>query len=118
MIESSTAKPASKPDDVMIVSTPGTCGGRPRIDGHRIPVQDVVVWTEECGMSPEQIVEEYPGLSLAKVAAAISYYRAHPSEIREWLKEDKEFADHLVATSKMIRPARKLDAESHSNSPG
>ena len=25
-----------------IVSTPGTCGGRPRIDGHRITVEDVV----------------------------------------------------------------------------
>lgn len=56
MIESSTAKPASKPDEVMIVSTPGTCGGRPRIDGHRIRVPDIVVWTEECGMSLEQIV--------------------------------------------------------------
>ena len=33
----SQAWPAA--DHVRIVITPGTCGGRPRIDGHRITVQ-------------------------------------------------------------------------------
>ncbi len=32
--------------------TPGVCGGKPRIAGHRIRVQDVVVWHEQMGMSP------------------------------------------------------------------
>ncbi len=30
-------------DRVRIVSTPGTSGSRPRIDGHRITVEDVAV---------------------------------------------------------------------------
>jgi len=30
--------------------TPGVCGGRSRIAGHRIRVQDVVVWHEQKGM--------------------------------------------------------------------
>ncbi|WP_333364954.1 DUF433 domain-containing protein [Microcoleus sp. herbarium14] len=27
--------------------TPGICGGKPRIAGHRIRVQDIVVWHEQ-----------------------------------------------------------------------
>ncbi len=26
--------------------TPGVCGGKPRITGHRIRVEDIVVWHE------------------------------------------------------------------------
>jgi len=44
--------------------TPGICGGRPRIAGHRIRVQDIVRWTEE-SLSPDEIVVRFPQLSLA-----------------------------------------------------
>ena len=35
----SAKAPGSPMDRVRIVSTPGTCGGKPRIDGHRITVK-------------------------------------------------------------------------------
>jgi uncharacterized protein (DUF433 family) len=57
-----------------IVSTPGTCGGKPRIAGTRIRVQDVVVWHEAWGLSPEEIVTDFPQLTLAQVHAALAYY--------------------------------------------
>jgi len=50
-------------DCVRIVNTPGICGGRPRIDGHRIQVEDVAIWHERMGMSPDQIVSEYPSIN-------------------------------------------------------
>lgn len=31
------------PDRIRIVSTPGTWGGKPRIDGHRITVKHIVL---------------------------------------------------------------------------
>jgi uncharacterized protein (DUF433 family) len=36
---------ASSPtlDRPRIVSTPGTCGGKPRVDGHRITVKHIVI---------------------------------------------------------------------------
>jgi uncharacterized protein (DUF433 family) len=40
--------------------TPRVCGGKPRIAGHRIKVQDVVIWHERMGMSPDEIVYHYP----------------------------------------------------------
>jgi uncharacterized protein (DUF433 family) len=61
-------------DRVRIVSTPGVCGGRPRIEGHRIQVEDVAIWHERMGMSPDQIVSEYPSITLSDVHGALAYY--------------------------------------------
>lgn len=43
-----------------IVKTPGTCGGKARIAGHRVRVQDIVSWHEHQGMTPDQIVSQIP----------------------------------------------------------
>jgi uncharacterized protein (DUF433 family) len=74
--------------------TPGTCGGRPRIAGHRIRVQDVVLWTEQ-GQSPDQIVADFPRLSLADVYAALTYYHDHRDEIDRQIREDDEFVEQM-----------------------
>jgi uncharacterized protein (DUF433 family) len=50
--------PASLAD--MIVKTHGTCGGRARIAGTRIKVEHVYNWVERQGMTPTQVVKEYP----------------------------------------------------------
>ena len=80
-----------------IVSTPDTCGGKPRIAGHRIRVQDVVLWHEKMAMSPEEIVLEYPGLTLADVHSALAYYHDHKEEIRADLLEEEVRAAELEA---------------------
>src|SRR5665213_1955604 len=72
---SQVATPAVPPPDrVRIVSTPGVRGGKPRIDGHRVTVADVVVWHERQGMSPDEIVDNYPSITLSDVYAALAYY--------------------------------------------
>ena len=48
-----------------IVSTPDTCGGKPRIAGSRIKVKDVVIWHVHQGMTPAEIVSKWPHLTLA-----------------------------------------------------
>ena len=64
-----------------IVSTPDTCGGKPRIAGSRIQVKHVVVMHERQGMSPAEIVSAYPQLTLAGVYAALAYYHDHREEV-------------------------------------
>ena len=59
--------------------TSGTCGGKPRIAGHHIWVQDIVIDYEHWGMSPEDIVESLPTITLADVYAALVYYYDNPS---------------------------------------
>ena len=87
--------------------TPGVCGGKPRIVGHRIKVQDIVVWHEKMGMSPDEIVSEYPSLSLSDVYAALAYYHDCLEIIRQQIAEDEEYVRQLQAnTSSLVR--RKL----------
>jgi uncharacterized protein (DUF433 family) len=56
-----------------IESTPGIVGGKPRIVGHRITVQDVVIWHERMGLSVDEIASGYE-LTLAEIYAALSFY--------------------------------------------
>ena len=80
-----------------IVSTPGTCGGKPRVAGSRIRVQDIYVWHELQGKSPEEIVADFPQLSLAGVHAALSYYFDHQDEIKADIEAEKSFVEDMKA---------------------
>ena len=73
-----------------IETTPGVCGGQPRIAGHRIRVQDVVLWIEQ-GQSPDEIVSSFAQLSLADVHAALAYYYDHRQAMDAQIKADDEF---------------------------
>src|SRR4051794_8067228 len=83
------------PDRVRIVSTPGTCGGRPRIDGHRITVEDVAVWHERMGMSPDEVVSAYPSLTLSDVYAALAYYHENRERIDADIAEGERFVQEM-----------------------
>ena len=80
-----------------IASTPGIRGGRPRIDGHRITVADIVLAYEGAkgSWSIERIAEEFE-LSLSKIYAALSYYYDHREEIDRQIEEDEANADKLI----------------------
>jgi uncharacterized protein (DUF433 family) len=88
--------------------TPGVCGGRPRIAGHRIRVMDIVVLHEQLGQTPDEIVSTYPSLTLADVHAALAYYFDHQQEIQEDIAEDRRLADEM-ARSTPSRLKQKLD---------
>src|SRR5438094_7196109 len=99
--------------------TPGVCGGKPRIAGHRIKVQHVAVWHERMGLSPDEIVSQHPGLHLADVYAALTYYYDHREEIDADIREGEEFADRLRAGAPSIfEKARQQHAEDDSLSSG
>jgi uncharacterized protein (DUF433 family) len=84
----------------IIIRTPGVMGGRPRVDGHRIRVQDVAHWYK-LGMSPDEIASELD-LTLGQVHGALSYYFDHIAEIRRDLEEDRR----IVAASKKRHPSK------------
>ena len=78
-----------------IVKTPGTCGGRARIAGHRVRVQDIVIWHEHQGMAPDQIVSEIPTLTLSDVHSALAYYFDHVQEIQDEMRADETFVEEF-----------------------
>jgi uncharacterized protein (DUF433 family) len=77
-----------------IVSTPGVCGGRPRIADTRITVRNIVTWTK-MGWTPEKIVSEYEHLSLAQVHAALAYYYANREELDAAFDAEKVEEEHI-----------------------
>ncbi len=74
--------------------TPGVAGGKPRMAGHRITVQGIVVWHERLGLDADEIATEY-GLSLAEVYAALAYYDDHRAETDRAIREDDVFIAEL-----------------------
>lgn len=74
--------------------TPGVAGGKPRIAGHRITVQDIVIWHERIGIGADEIATEH-GLTLSDIYAALTYYYDHRKEIDESIRTDETFIAEL-----------------------
>lgn len=96
--------------DQHIETTPGISGGRPRIAGHRITVENIVLWHERAGMTADEIATDY-GLALADVYAALAYYFDHRNEIDQSIDDGERFAKALgdKAHSKLLeKPGRPI----------
>lgn len=74
--------------------TPGVVGGRPRIAGRRITVQNIVIWHEWMGYTADDIATEY-NLKLAEIYAALTYYYDNPQEIDEAIKDSQAFVEEM-----------------------
>jgi uncharacterized protein (DUF433 family) len=73
----------------------GAGGPKPRIKGSRIRVQDVAIWHEKLGMSPDEIVQDHPQLTLADVHAALAYYWDHRDEIERRVAQEDAFVEQM-----------------------
>ncbi len=78
----------------LLVSSPGVCGGRLRIDGTRITVNQIVVCYKQ-GYSPEEVADQYPHVTLAQVYAALAYYHANKEDTEADLAAEKAEAERL-----------------------
>ncbi len=81
-----------------IEMTPGISGGKPRIAGRRITVQNIAVWHERIGKSADEIAAEHD-LTLSDVFAALAYYFDHRAEIDEAIRADMDFVESLRSRS-------------------
>lgn len=80
--------------DDHIEITPGVAGGKPRIAGRRITVQNIAIWHERMGRSADEIATEYD-LTLAEMYAALAYYFDYRAQIDESIREGEAFAEAL-----------------------
>ncbi len=95
--------------DDHIKVTKGVAGGNPRIAGHRITVQNVVIWHELLGLSADEIAAEYD-LTLSDVYAALAYYYDHQAEIDKSIKDNESIVKTL-AQKTPSRVSQKLNAQ-------
>ena len=61
-----------------IVSDPAVLLGKPIVRGTRVPVY-LIVGPVEAGQTPEQIVDDYPDLTIEDVEAAVAYAAREPA---------------------------------------
>lgn len=72
----------------MITCTAGIVGGRPRIEGTRVPVSAIAVSYKQ-GYLPEEIVQQFERLSIAQVYAALAFYHTNQAEIDTDIEAEK-----------------------------
>jgi uncharacterized protein (DUF433 family) len=72
-----------------VQKTPGVCGGRACIRKTRITVWGLVNY-RRLGLAHERILECIVGLTPEDLDAAWDYYREHPAEIDEDIRENEE----------------------------
>jgi uncharacterized protein (DUF433 family) len=99
-----------------IAIVPGVCGGKAHIAGHRIAVEDIAIWHERMGMSPDEIVFHYPTITLADVYSALAYYYDHLEEIRQQIQEDEAFAREMQAKIPSILQQKLRDQNATNDS--
>src|SRR2546428_504025 len=65
-----------------------------RIAGTRISL-DSVVYSFWEGATPEEICQDFPGLSLAQVYATIAYYLNNREQVDSYLREERDAIERL-----------------------
>ena len=89
-----------------ITTNPEIVGGKPHIIGHRITVQNIVIWHEQMGYSVDEIATEYE-LTLAEIYAALAYYYDHKTAVDEDIRQSEAFIASLRAKTPSLL-AKKL----------
>ncbi|MBI2928318.1 MAG: DUF433 domain-containing protein [Verrucomicrobia bacterium] len=72
-----------------IESTPGVCGGEPRVVRTRIPVW-LLEQARRLGTSEAELLRCYPSLRAEDLANAWAYVRSHREEIERQIRENED----------------------------
>jgi uncharacterized protein (DUF433 family) len=93
-----------------ITCAPDVCGGRPVVQGTRIPVK-VLVRYHQMGYTATEILSGHAGLTPAQLYDALSYYYDHQAEIEADIKADElpallERFDVKLDADGVLHPAR------------
>lgn len=76
-------------DHPYVVKVDGLHNGEPIVMGTGIKIKTIIERLN-LGQTPEEIVRDYPVLTLAQVYDAISYYYDHKEEIDKLIAENEE----------------------------
>src|SRR5258708_17288432 len=91
-----------------------------RIRGHRIGIEHVLEYYRD-GYSPEQIAQEFPGLSLEKIHATIIYYLRCQPEVDAYITRldrwsEEQYQESTMNPSPVAQRLRSLKAQRNQRS--
>ncbi len=99
-----------------IVSKPGVCGNKPCIAGTRIRVQDIYVWHELNGLTPDEIVFQFPHLTMGDVYAALAYYWDHRADIQQQMDEETRLYQRMKQKNPSLLEQKRAELNAQNNS--
>ncbi|HKP53227.1 MAG TPA: DUF433 domain-containing protein [Chloroflexia bacterium] len=100
----------------LITRTPGVRGGRPYVIGSGVTVRRIIGRIYKEKLTPEQIVEDMPHLSLAGIYAALAYYHANQIQMDADFAAEEAEEEYLPAESLFSRRANASSPGNHSHS--
>ncbi|MBI4686223.1 MAG: DUF433 domain-containing protein [Nitrospirae bacterium] len=103
MLKTAVLKQSKHP---YISTNPKISKGSAVISGTRVRVIDIAIEYDRLGMSPDQILDAHPHLSLEAVHDALSYYYENQKAIDEKIKKDKEFIEKIAKGTTSILKKR------------
>lgn len=86
-----------------------------RIKGHRIGIDNVLEYYLE-GYTPEEIANNFPGLSLEKIHATITYYHHKRPEIDAYLlrlrkQREQHYQEYIANPSSLRQRLRTIKTQ-------
>jgi uncharacterized protein (DUF433 family) len=86
-----------------------------RIKGHRIGIDNVLEYYLD-GYTPEEISQHFPGLSLEKIYATLTYYHHKRVEIDAYLlrlrrQREQHYQEWAANPSPLIQRLKKIKAQ-------
>lgn len=78
-----------------ITKQSGVCGGKACIKSTRIRVLDIVTATEHLALSPDEVCNQYPELTLAQVHSALAYYYDNRKEIQAEIESERKAVERF-----------------------
>lgn len=97
-----SAQAARKVKHPYITLKKSTCAGKPIIAGTRIKVEQIAIEYERMGMTPDEIIQAHPHLTLAQVHDALSYFYENIEQINADIRAGED----------LVRKMRNLYSQS------
>jgi len=67
----------------------------PFIEGTAMKVMELITSVKAYGWNPEQLLENYPHLTLSKIHSALAYYWDHQAKIDAAIQQREQYAEAL-----------------------
>lgn len=65
-------------------------------------MEDVAIWHERMGLSPDEIVSSHPSITLSDVHAALAYYYEHRERVDADIAAGEQFVQEMRAKSSSL----------------
>ncbi len=85
-----------------ISTNPKISRGSPVISGTRVRVIDIAIEYDRLGLTPDQIIDAHPHLTLEAVHDALSYYYENRESFDERIRKERDFIKKLAKESPSI----------------